>query len=699
MSVLAKLGRNAAWMLSASVLEKVVAFVFMPVIGKVLGVEQLGAYALAGAIIFVFTFLNDMGLAPVAIRELAREKRNASELLSTILTLRVCLALAYYPILLVFAWLSPYSPEVRHLLVLMGLGVIASAVSGSCESASIAFERMRPVAAARVVSSVAGCIAGLSALFLAHEHKLAALVGATVAVDAGIASTWVFFTRRRLQLHWRVAPAQWKGLILQALPFAGMMFLHQLNNTINAFLLSIVPGRIPPRMAIGYYAPASTLARLPIPLLSGLRQVLVPAVASGEHDRRTLAGVMEWSFTLVFWLMFVPLTVAGLCFPDLVIFTLFSKASFAASVPAFRVLSVAYGLEALMIVVTGYAAASREVYRVLPYALMAVVLNVAVAVALIGHFSFVGAAWGVLVAKAYALGAVILLCRRLFGADILPLRRYVGLVLTLPVVYGVGWGARLVAPNPWVALVLAGGLIGSFALWHLRRLRRSVLLHPAPTAGAAPAPAIAPTGLVERLRRKPLRDIARALIGRLRLLCGLKAPMRTPDRQVLENVIFPFFADGRAGRVLFVGTDWFTHHYPALFPRSDFWTIEVDARRSRFGAPQHVQDSLENLDRHFPAAHFDLIVCNGVFGWGLDDRNACERAFAQCHRALVPGGVLVLGWNDLPAHRPFPLEELESLSRFGRWVFPPLGVWRHPVGNASHHTYDFYITDSGQSRR
>jgi hypothetical protein len=42
---------------------------------------------------------------------------------------------------------------------------------------------------------------------------------------------------------------------------------------------------------------------------------------------------------------------------------------------------------------------------------------------------------------------------------------------------------------------------------------------------------------------------------------------------------------------------------------------------------------VEHLDRHFPKAHFDLILCNGVYGWGLDDRASCERAFQRCYES------------------------------------------------------------------
>ena len=74
---------------------------------------------------------------------------------------------------------------------------------------------------------------------------------------------------------------------------------------------------------------------------------------------------------------------------------------------------------------------------------------------------------------------------------------------------------------------------------------------------------------------------------------------------------------------LFVGCAPFTWHYEAIFPGRDYTTIDQDPRCRRYGATRHVVDKPKNLDRHVAPGSFDLIVCNGVFGWGLDERDAC----------------------------------------------------------------------------
>ena len=179
----------------------------------------------------------------------------------------------------------------------------------------------------------------------------------------------------------------------------------------------------------------------------------------------------------------------------------------------------------------------------------------------------------------------------------------------------------------------------------------------------------------------------------VRYALGLPVPMETEDRRILEQVIFPYFltiADIRA--VLFVGCDWYTKHYAEFFRDRTFVTIDPATRAKRFGARRHIVAPLEELDNYVDRAYFDLIICNGVYGFGLDAGAQCERAFAACHSRLREGGYFVLGWDDIRERTPVPLSDIKSLDRFRPWVFPPLGTWRYTTDTLYRHTYDFYRT-------
>jgi hypothetical protein len=173
---------------------------------------------------------------------------------------------------------------------------------------------------------------------------------------------------------------------------------------------------------------------------------------------------------------------------------------------------------------------------------------------------------------------------------------------------------------------------------------------------------------------------------------GFDFYMRTEDRRIMETIILPYFAKRTdLRRVLFVGCAWYTRGYDRVFRGKDYWTIEVDATRAKYGSKKHVVDSVANLRRHFGRGEFDLIICNGVFGFGLNERADVERTFRACFECLREGGVLVHGWNDIPERVPFPLSECESLALFDRYVFPPLATAEYLTAIFNRHTYSFYV--------
>jgi SAM-dependent methyltransferase len=177
----------------------------------------------------------------------------------------------------------------------------------------------------------------------------------------------------------------------------------------------------------------------------------------------------------------------------------------------------------------------------------------------------------------------------------------------------------------------------------------------------------------------------------LRRILGRETRLDTPDRRVLEDLILPYYAGSPTfERVLFVGCAPFAAHYGAQFSERRYWTIDPVARRRRYGSPNHIVGRLEDLDRLAGAERFDLIVCNGVLGWGLNRPHDAERAFTACFSALSQGGHLVVGWNNVAGRRAVKPESVVALHSFERAVFPPLRTDHFEVPGRNRHTYEFF---------
>lgn len=170
---------------------------------------------------------------------------------------------------------------------------------------------------------------------------------------------------------------------------------------------------------------------------------------------------------------------------------------------------------------------------------------------------------------------------------------------------------------------------------------------------------------------------------------GLPPRADTADRRWLEQVLLPHYV-GRAdiGRVLLVGTRWYTRHYPALLTGKHCITLDIDPAAARYGsADGHRVADVREVARHLSAGSIDMALFNGVFGWGLDDRDGLDSALRGLAQVLRPGGELVFGWNDLPRHCPFDWRALPAWQ-----AFAPLRG-RAPVAlpTDNRHRFDFFV--------
>jgi peptidoglycan/LPS O-acetylase OafA/YrhL len=188
------------------------------------------------------------------------------------------------------------------------------------------------------------------------------------------------------------------------------------------------------------------------------------------------------------------------------------------------------------------------------------------------------------------------------------------------------------------------------------------------------------------------RVVRGRVYGVMRNRLGLAAPMLTEDRRVLEQIIFEHYRnDPDIKSVLFVGCDSYTAHYQhRYFAVHDYWTIDPNPGSRRFGATQHINARLEDLGRFFPSRFFDLVILNGVYGWGLNGAEDCDAAVSQCHSCLTEGGHFLIGWNDVPGRDPAPLSAVPSLARFSEYAFPAFGAPRYLTDTPYRHTYWFF---------
>jgi len=177
------------------------------------------------------------------------------------------------------------------------------------------------------------------------------------------------------------------------------------------------------------------------------------------------------------------------------------------------------------------------------------------------------------------------------------------------------------------------------------------------------------------------------------LMCfGLEFYLKMDDRRVLETIVLPYFQHQKNLQdVLFIGCDWYTRGYRKYFYGKNYWTMDFNPAQKKYGSNKHIVDACEHVSKHFGPSTLDLIICNGVYGYGLNELEKFEEAVLGFIASLRENGIFVLGWDDNPTRTPFPLTESQGMSLLGRYVLPPLGTSHYLTANEGRHTYDFFV--------
>lgn len=162
------------------------------------------------------------------------------------------------------------------------------------------------------------------------------------------------------------------------------------------------------------------------------------------------------------------------------------------------------------------------------------------------------------------------------------------------------------------------------------------------------------------------------------------------DRELLERIIFPYLLILKnPRRILDIGREAYEKFYNLFFIGRELWTIDRNPSHKNFGSKNHIIDNVVNLKKHFKNRYFDLVIMNGVFGWGLNQKKDIETAIKGIYDVLKTNGILIFGWNDALDTKPIPLEHIQALKQFKPYYFKPFKGINFKASTNSH-IYNFY---------
>lgn len=280
--------RNTAWLMVATLGQKVVSFLAFYIIARLVGPTVTGKYFYAVSITSVFVVLADFGLTPVVIRELAANQERGRAYLARALQFKVVLLPLAVLASLAYAWIVRVEPDVFAAVVVACFVLLADSLSLIFYGALRGQRDLRFEAIGMLVCQLATAIA--SVLILRAGGGVVGLVcalllGSLWNLGWSLVQAW-----RRKATPIGAGLISFKSLFLAALPFGLAGLFVKIYSYTDSLLLRQYFGHA----SVGQYAVAYKLTYalqfLPLTFVAALYPAMSSEFASGDHQglRRSL---------------------------------------------------------------------------------------------------------------------------------------------------------------------------------------------------------------------------------------------------------------------------------------------------------------------------------------------------------------------------------------------------------------------------
>ncbi len=249
-----RIAKNTTALLVAQLISYSLGFFYIMYTARYLGVAGFGILSFALAFTGIFGVFTDLGLQPLTVREVARDKSLASKYLANVSTMKVILVAITFGLIALTINLLGYPEQTIKVVYLIALSVVFHAFTGMFYSIFRAHEKMEYQSLGQILNSVL-LLSG--AFFLIKQGfgvigfaSLHSLVSAIALGYSFVVCVWKFVLPK-IEINFGF----WKTMIKQALPFGLTILFFSLYYRIDMVMLSMMKGN----EAVGWYSAAHRL--------------------------------------------------------------------------------------------------------------------------------------------------------------------------------------------------------------------------------------------------------------------------------------------------------------------------------------------------------------------------------------------------------------------------------------------------------
>lgn len=244
--------RNSGFLFLSGIATNILSFLALYYISNYLGVENYGIYNYVFAFTYLFSFIPDMGVHQILVREAAKEPEKAGKLIGNGTIMQICLSLAALFLAFIIITLTNFPPSTKNALYIASLGLL---ISGTGAYGIIYEVKLKMEYS--LMFNLANRIVFLILIFLAISNHwgLNFLILATVSATLTHNLLMVLFARKLVKVSFNTDFPLMKQLLKESIPIAIASVFTIIYFKIDIIMLGSLRGQA----EVGLYSAAYRL--------------------------------------------------------------------------------------------------------------------------------------------------------------------------------------------------------------------------------------------------------------------------------------------------------------------------------------------------------------------------------------------------------------------------------------------------------
>jgi len=113
--------------------------------------------------------------------------------------------------------------------------------------------------------------------------------------------------------------------------------------------------------------------------------------------------------------------------------------------------------------------------------------------------------------------------------------------------------------------------------------------------------------------------------------------------------------------------------------------MDIDPAVVTYGSKNHIVGDVLEIDQFFKQGFFDIVIFNGVFGYGINKLEEQNKAIEMIRKVIKPDGIMLLGWDTDRVREPLELEAAKKYFSHTNIAHLP----KRKTFDDGPHVYDF----------